>query len=48
MAEAKEVKNSFSFVKGFISEASGLTFPEDASLDEENFDILLDGSRAKR
>ena len=48
MAEAKEVKNSFTFVKGFITEASGLNFPEDASLDEENYDLFKDGSRRKR
>lgn len=48
MAEAKEVKNNFTFVKGFITEASGLNFPEDASIDEENFDLFLDGSRKKR
>lgn len=48
MAEAKEVKNSFTFVKGFITEASGLNFPEDASIDEENFELFKDGSRRKR
>jgi hypothetical protein len=48
MAEAKEIKNSFTFVKGFNTEASGLTFPENASIDEENFDLFLDGSRRKR
>jgi hypothetical protein len=37
-----------SFVKGLITEASPLTFPANASLDEENFVLNLDGSRARR
>src|SRR5690625_3270533 len=36
------------FVKGFVTEASPLTFPEDASLDEENFKLNHDGSRSRR
>jgi hypothetical protein len=36
------------FVKGLITEASPLTFPENASLDEENFVLNLDGSRSRR
>ena len=48
MGSTAEVKNSFSFVKGFITEASALTFPEDASLDEENYNLFTDGSRRKR
>lgn len=48
MAQASQTKNSFSFVKGLITEASALTFPEDASLDEENFELLRDGSRSRR
>jgi hypothetical protein len=48
MAQSTQVKNSFTFVKGLISEASPLTFPEDASLDENNFELLRDGSRKKR
>jgi hypothetical protein len=37
-----------SFVKGLITEASPLTFPANASLDEENFVLNLDGSRWRR
>lgn len=37
-----------SFVKGFITEASPLNFPADASRDEENFVLNKDGSRDRR
>ena len=36
------------FVKGLITEASPLTFPENASLDELNFILNKDGSRQRR
>tara|TARA_R110000772_G_scaffold144025_1_gene253578 strand:- start:9378 stop:11765 length:2388 start_codon:yes stop_codon:yes gene_type:complete len=36
------------FVKGLITEASPLTFPENASLDEQNFILNRDGSRQRR
>ena len=36
------------FVKGIITEASPLNFPENASLDEENFDIDRKGTRYRR
>lgn len=36
------------FVRGLITEASPLTYPENASLDEENFDLELNGSRKRR
>lgn len=36
------------FVKGLITEASPLTFPQGASLDEVNFALLRDGSRERR
>ena len=45
---AKTEKVFNSFVKGLITEASPLTFPENASLDEENFVLNRDGSRARR
>lgn len=48
MAQANQTKNSFTFVKGLITEASALIFPEDASLDEENFELNRNGSRSKR
>lgn len=37
-----------SFIKGLITEASPLTFPENASIDEDNFVLLRDGSRRRR
>lgn len=37
-----------SFVQGLITEASPLTFPENASLDEDNFNLRRDGSRDRR
>lgn len=36
------------FVKGIITEASPLTFPENASIDEQNFVLNRDGSRQRR
>lgn len=36
------------FVAGLITEASPLTFPANASLDEDNFVLLRDGSRQRR
>ena len=37
-----------SFVKGLITEASPLTFPENASVDENNFVLNTDGTRDRR
>jgi len=37
-----------SFTKGLITEASPLTFPENASIDEENFVLNRNGSRSRR
>lgn len=37
-----------SFTKGLVTEASPLTFPENASLDEQNFVLNRDGSRSRR
>ena len=36
------------FIRGIITEASPLTYPEDASLDEENMNLNRDGSRQRR
>jgi len=36
------------FVGGLVTEASPLTFPNNASLDEENFVLNRDGSRSRR
>ena len=37
-----------SFVKGLITEANQLTFPDNASIDESNFVLNRDGSRTRR
>ena len=37
-----------SFIKGLVTEASPLTFPENASIDEQNFVLNRDGSRSRR
>lgn len=37
-----------SFIKGLITEASPLNFPENASINEENFELLLNGTRQRR
>lgn len=42
------LKTYNTFVKGIITEAGPLTYPEDASLDEENFVLGRDGSRQRR
>lgn len=36
------------FVKGIVTEASPLTFPENASIDEQNMVLNKDGSRERR
>lgn len=36
------------FVAGLVTEASPLTFPPNASLDEENFNLNHNGSRSRR
>ena len=47
MAQKTE-KSYRSFIKGLITEANALTYPENASLDEDNFVINRDGSRSRR
>ena len=47
MATALE-KPYNTFVKGLITEASPLTFPDNASIDEQNFVLNRDGSRSRR
>ena len=46
MAQIEKQFNSF--VKGLITEASALSFPANASLDEDNFVLNKDGSRYRR
>ena len=41
-------KSYSTFVQGIITEASPLTFPENASVDERNFVLQRDGSRNRR
>jgi len=48
MAKAVSEKKYITFVKGLITEANALTFPENASLDEDNFDLHTNGSRSRR
>ena len=48
MAKVTSEKKYSSFIRGLITEASALTFPENASLDEDNFDLRIDGSRVRR
>ena len=46
---AQKTEKSFrSFIKGLITEANELTFPESASIDEQNFVLNRDGSRSRR
>lgn len=48
MARQRAAVKVNQFVGGFITEANPLSFPENSNYDELNFDILEDGSRARR
>lgn len=48
MPRASQPQEFNSFIGGLITEASPLTFPPNASLDEENFILNMDGSRERR
>lgn len=48
MAQQSTKKEYNTFVKGLITEAGPLTFPENASLDEANCVLNRDGSRQRR
>lgn len=48
MAKILAEKQINSFVKGLVTEANPLTFPENSSIDESNFDLELNGSRSRR
>jgi len=41
-------KNYFQFVKGIVTEASPLNRPENTSIDEQNFELFLQGYRKRR
>lgn len=45
---AKVERQFNTFIKGLITEASPLTFPENSSIVDENFVLLRDGSRKRR
>ena len=48
MPRSTSVKQYNTFVKGLVTEANPLTFPENASLDEDNFVLKRTGSRERR
>lgn len=48
MARGTSAVELNTFVRGLITEASPLTFPDNASLDEQNFILNRDGSRTRR
>ena len=48
MPQAKQAGEFNTFVGGLITEASPLTFPENASIEEDNFVLNRDGSRQRR
>jgi len=48
VSRSVSVKQYSSFVKGLVTEASPLTYPENASLDEDNFVLKRTGSRERR
>lgn len=48
MAKIVTEKQVNAFVKGLITEASPLTYPENASIEEENFNLEINGSRSRR
>lgn len=48
MARVKAERPSFTFNKGLMTDANPLTFPADFSIDELNFELMLDGTRRRR
>ena len=48
MAKASSEKQHNNFVRGLITEATALTFPESASVDEDNFVLERTGKRLRR
>ena len=48
MARLKGAKLQNKFLGGLITEANALTFPENASYDEINMELIRDGSRRRR
>lgn len=48
MARKNQLVGFNTFVAGLLTEASPLTFPDNASIDEANFELRKDGSRRRR
>jgi len=48
MARKNQLVQFNTFVGGLVTEASPLTFPDNASRDERNFELLRNGSRRRR
>lgn len=48
MAQVPAEKSYFGFASGFITDASPISFPDESTQDEENLEILRDGSRKRR
>lgn len=48
MSKVSSEKLYSNFVKGLVTEANPLTYPENASLDEDNFVLERNGSRSRR
>lgn len=48
MAQSLSQKAVNNFVRGLVTEASELTFPDGASVDELNCDLRRDGTRRRR
>ena len=48
MSRAETAKIYRTFVKGLITEASPLTYPENASIDEDNMILYRKGNRSRR
>jgi len=48
MALFQATKDYNTFIRGIITEANALTYPENASIDEANFILNKDGSRQRR
>ena len=48
MSRAETTKLYRTFVKGMVTEASPLTYPEDASYDEDNMILYRKGNRSRR
>jgi len=48
MPEAQKAKNHFQLNKGLNTESGEISFPDGYSVDERNYELLVDGSRRRR